>query len=172
MKRTDNSQKTPAAAVAIIEVSSKKQILILRRAMRPDDHWSGHYSFPGGRREQEDSSLMATAIRETEEETGIRLKEHNLLQALEPSPAGRSKPQPLWVQPFHFRLESTPALNLADREVQSAHWLDLSAFRKPEGHTMREMLPPVSQENSILPGRSEITIYGASPMNCSNKYML
>src|SRR5262249_57490429 len=49
------------------------QALIIKRAERPGDHWSGHLALPGGRAQIEDADLIATAARETYEEVGIDL---------------------------------------------------------------------------------------------------
>ena len=61
------------AAVAMIlrDEGGEAQILMIKRAARDGDPWSGHMAFPGGRMEKEDQSLRETAIRETFEEVGL-----------------------------------------------------------------------------------------------------
>lgn len=49
------------------------ELLLIRRAELERDPWSGHVACPGGRMEPGDPDLMATAVRETREETGIDL---------------------------------------------------------------------------------------------------
>jgi 8-oxo-dGTP pyrophosphatase MutT (NUDIX family) len=67
--------RVPQAAVSLIlrEAQGSTQALIIKRAERPDDHWSGHLALPGGRAQIEDADLIATAARETYEEVGINL---------------------------------------------------------------------------------------------------
>lgn len=47
------------------------QLALIRRAEYPGVH-SGQISFPGGGWEQQDEDIIATALREAEEETGVR----------------------------------------------------------------------------------------------------
>ena len=61
------------AAVALICAPDPDAILIIKRAERLGDPWSGQMGLPGGRASVTDSDLMATAIRETQEEVGIEL---------------------------------------------------------------------------------------------------
>ncbi len=130
------------AAVAIIQCFvPKRHVLVLRRASHPEDPWSGHYSFPGGRIEQCDNSLLATCIRETVEETGIILEPDQLDDTLNLEPAGRSFNSPLWVQPFLFTLPEQPKLLLDPTEIQSGHWLPTDQFQNSEYHKEVEMIP-------------------------------
>jgi ADP-ribose pyrophosphatase YjhB (NUDIX family) len=43
--------RVPQAAVSLIlrEAQGSAQALIIKRAERPGDHWSGHLALPGGR---------------------------------------------------------------------------------------------------------------------------
>ncbi|MBV9571328.1 MAG: CoA pyrophosphatase [Alphaproteobacteria bacterium] len=63
-------QLAPAAVVIPIVSRSEPTILFTRRTRHLSRH-AGQVSFPGGRLHADDSSLIATALRETEEETGI-----------------------------------------------------------------------------------------------------
>ena len=62
-----------AAVAAIVVGAQEPEILVLKRRPHPQDPWSGHYAFPGGRRDPEDEDLLATCLRETREECGISL---------------------------------------------------------------------------------------------------
>lgn len=134
--------QTATAAVAIIKCTSPaEKFLILRRAAHPDDPWSGHFSFPGGRKEEGDKDLLATCLRETAEETGIRLNSDVLQQRLNLEPAGRLLSQPIWVQPFLFVVPEPPALSLDPAEIQGATWLDALQFQTEELHRTVELMP-------------------------------
>ena len=58
-----------AVLIVIHPVAGTDHTLLMRRTIYPGVH-SGQISFPGGKREAEDPSLIATAIREFQEETG------------------------------------------------------------------------------------------------------
>ena len=65
--------KPAAVALVLLEGPEGLEILLIRRAERVDDPWSGQIAFPGGRYDVGDRDLETTAIRETREETGVDL---------------------------------------------------------------------------------------------------
>jgi 8-oxo-dGTP pyrophosphatase MutT (NUDIX family) len=131
-----------SAAVAIIRsLAPLESILILRRNHHPGDPWSGHYSFPGGRKDLKDPDLLATCIRETREETGLLLDADNLQQRLPHEPAGRIFHSRLWVAPFLFTISNPPSLILCQKEIQGAYWLNVKQFKNIELHKNVELLP-------------------------------
>jgi 8-oxo-dGTP pyrophosphatase MutT (NUDIX family) len=64
------AQLTPAAVLLPIVMRSEPTVLFTERSARLAQH-AGQVSFPGGRAEPTDDSLIRTALRETQEETGI-----------------------------------------------------------------------------------------------------
>lgn len=65
---------TRRAAVAIVlHGEPSPRVLLMKRAERAGDPWSGHISLPGGGYQASDGDLRVTAIRETREELGIDL---------------------------------------------------------------------------------------------------
>lgn len=64
------------AAVAMVlreGVQGAPEVLLIERARRQGDPWSGHMAFPGGRVSPHDTSPQAAAERETLEEVGLTL---------------------------------------------------------------------------------------------------
>ncbi|HYF40692.1 MAG TPA: CoA pyrophosphatase [Gemmatimonadales bacterium] len=121
------------AAVAVILVPDPDALLLIRRAERSGDPWSGHMALPGGRRESQDPDLLTTSIRETAEEVGIELSPSELVGTLEDVIPRIPVLPPVAVRPFVFLRESRPALTL-NPEVTSATWVPLSHLLRPDTH--------------------------------------
>jgi len=125
----------PRAAVALIRTrGAYPEYLFLRRAVNPDDPWSGHFALPGGRYEDGDKSLLETCIRETREECGIVLSPAQLIQELPWATAGKPTGNPMQVAPFLFEVPQRPELSLAVLEIAGFHWLSLSYLRNPANY--------------------------------------
>ncbi len=122
------------AAVAIIIRTNEnhhKELLMIKRAERIGDPWSGDMAFPGGKTSQEDPNAYQTALRELEEEIG--LPADNL------EDAGRLSDQltkthsglrPLVVSSFVFKLSKETQFTL-NHEVAETVWLPISHFKTP-----------------------------------------
>ncbi|HWX23738.1 MAG TPA: CoA pyrophosphatase, partial [Vicinamibacteria bacterium] len=122
------------AAVALVLRGGTEgvEVLFIRRAEHPKDPWSGQIAFPGGRSEPGDPDLLATAIRETREETGLDLDAAELLGELDEIRAiGRLRPVDMSIRPFVFHLEGRTETHPSG-EVRSVHWLGLDALLRPE----------------------------------------
>jgi 8-oxo-dGTP pyrophosphatase MutT (NUDIX family) len=142
----------PDAAVAIVHARGvSDSVLLIRRAEREADAWSGHWSFPGGRRDPEDRDLLHTAVRELEEECGIRLASERLEAALPTAVARRRVGRFLLVAPFLFRVDDEQPAALDPREAAEAVWAPLDLLRDPARHALRPVpgLPPEVRFPSI-----------------------
>lgn len=62
-----------AAVAVVLRAAPLLDVLLMTRAERPEDRWSGQVSLPGGHAELHDADLRATAVRETREELGLDL---------------------------------------------------------------------------------------------------
>jgi 8-oxo-dGTP diphosphatase len=127
----------PDAAVAIVHARGlADSVLLIRRAEREADAWSGHWSFPGGRRESGDRDPLQTALRELEEECDIRLARERLEAALPPAVARRKVGRYLLVAPFVFSVDEEQPLSLDLREAVDAVWVPLRTLRDPARHAL------------------------------------
>lgn len=105
------------------------QLLLTRRA-RHLRHHAGQVSFPGGRRDPEDESLIATALRETEEELGIAPSRLTVLGHLPPLPTVSR----FWVQPVVALLNADYVATPNPHEVERAFEVPLSFLLTPSHH--------------------------------------
>lgn len=131
-------EATHAAVAAILREppgGGAAELFFIERALHPKDPWSGHIAFPGGRRDPDDASLLATAIRETREEVGLDLGRAELVARLPDVPAFmRSRRGGLVVTPYVFALRGGDAeLSPNADEVASTLWVPLSSLAEGEG---------------------------------------
>jgi 8-oxo-dGTP pyrophosphatase MutT (NUDIX family) len=87
-----------AAVAVVLHDQPSPRVLLMKRAERPGDPWSGHISLPGGRYQASDGDLRVTAIRESHEELGIDLTGAQLLgnlAALHPRSSGPDGIEPV-----------------------------------------------------------------------------
>jgi 8-oxo-dGTP pyrophosphatase MutT (NUDIX family) len=90
-------------------------------------HHAGQIAFPGGALEPGESPLDA-ALRETEEEIGVRLPESSILGALSEISA---LPSGYHVHPFVAYAEETPVYRLQREEVDELFEIPLAALTNP-----------------------------------------
>jgi 8-oxo-dGTP pyrophosphatase MutT (NUDIX family) len=119
------------AAVAVVIAPDPDAILLIRRADRVGDPWSGHMALPGGRRESGDLDLLATASRETSEEVGFALLPEDLAGTLDDVVPRIPLLPPIAVRPFGFTLATRPQF-LLNPEVAEARWVQLDRLLLPE----------------------------------------
>ncbi len=115
-----------AVAIMVREGQEATELLMIRRATREGDPWSGHMGFPGGRRDPGDHSNFFCALRETEEELGVDLSRWGApLGELSDVNTGWRKDRPeMLVTPFIFSVSELPELTPND-EVDDVVWVPL-----------------------------------------------
>ena len=127
--------QAPSAAVALLvrPVEEDLELLLIRRAEREGDPWSGHMALPGGRAAPGDADDAATAARETLEEVGIDVRGcGRLLGPLDVLTPMSDRAPRITVAPFVF---AVPAGTEAEpnEEVALAIWVALAELSEPGG---------------------------------------
>lgn len=121
-----DGRRRAAVAVLIYDGTPDPHVLLMQRALRASDPWSGHISLPGGGYDLCDGTLLATAIRETREELGIDLtiaRFVGVLPVLAPLVSG---PSGIEVTPFVFATEARVE-TVCGPEAVAAFWLPIEA---------------------------------------------
>ena len=117
----ESAERRAAVALLLRERGEALEILVIKRAEKADDPWSGHMALPGGGWEPGDKDVYDTARRETLEEIGVDLVEGRLLGRLDdmgPRSAGRE----LVVSTVVVALDAEPRW-LQKQEVAEAFWV-------------------------------------------------
>ncbi|PYO32602.1 MAG: CoA pyrophosphatase [Gemmatimonadetes bacterium] len=149
------------AAVALILLEGPRglETLLIRRAERADDPWSGQVALPGGRYDPADADLLVTAIRETREETGVDLSAAERLGVLDDLYPRTPTLPAVVVRPFVFALASRPTL-VPGVEAARVFWLPLD--RLSQRGVRRDFTLPVRGVERTFPAYvvDEIVIWG------------
>ena len=138
------------AAVAILlrEHAGAIDLLLIKRAERDGDPWSGHVALPGGRRDPADGSLEDTAVREVWEEVGVDVRrDGRVLGTLDDLAPRTPVLPPIAVRPFVAAVADVPLA--PNPEVAAAAWVPLDALRAPEA--TRESTVLVRGERRTVP---------------------
>ncbi len=72
VERIDGAELTPAAVMVLLYPKDGEYCILLNKRSEQVEHHKGEISFPGGARDPEDRDSLETALRETEEEMGIK----------------------------------------------------------------------------------------------------
>ena len=149
------------AAVALILLEGPRglETLLIRRAERADDPWSGQVALPGGRYDPADADLLVTAMRETREETGVDLSAAERLGVLDDLYPRTPTLPAVVVRPFVFALASRPTL-VPGVEAARVFWLPLD--RLSQRGVRRDFTLPVRGVERTFPAYvvDEIVIWG------------
>ena len=117
-------------------------LLFIRRTEDGSAH-GGQISFPGGRQEDWDANLAATALREAQEEAGIMSGDVDMLGALTPLYIPVSN---FIVYPFVGYSEMPPEYNLSEHEVAEVLEIAVNDLFDPQSKTKTTVRP------SAVPG--------------------
>lgn len=134
-----NGEPRPAAVlIPMVKEHDGWHILFIRRTSVAGDIHSGQVAFPGGGLDQSDPSLTATALRETEEELGIRPQDVQILGRLNEFIAISN----YRVTPFVGTLPWPYPIIQAEKEVARWFTIPLGWLADPRNRTIeRRKLP-------------------------------
>ena len=168
LKDIDISTKNPnqAGVMAVFypdEENETRLVLILRKTYKGVH--SNQVGFPGGRVEEQDKDLEATALRETEEEVGIPRDEIEVVKKLTRL---YIPPSNFWVQPYIGLLSKRPKMIAQETEVEAILEVKLSEFLDDD-HVITENLSTSYATNIDVPAYmlNGHVVWGATAMMLS-----
>jgi len=146
-----------AVLIGLVERPGGPQVLLTERATHLRDH-AGQISFPGGRVEPDDPSVLATALREAQEEIGLDPFQVEILGELaryDTATGFRIHPVVGWLRP-PFELRPDP------HEVEDALELPLAFVLDPANHRRQSFRRgPLTRTYYVLPWQNRF-IWGAT----------
>lgn len=117
-----------AVAMVLRQTDPHVELLLIERARRNGDPWSGQMAFPGGMVVPSDYNARAAAERETCEEIGLTLAAHDYLGRIDDMQGRhRGYPTGIIVSAYVYMATGgfTPQLN---HEVRDVLWVPLTVF--------------------------------------------
>jgi 8-oxo-dGTP pyrophosphatase MutT (NUDIX family) len=127
--------RTDAAVLVALYVDGDRMHAVFTKRREDMRRHPGEISFPGGRHDAADPDLLATALREAEEEIGLPPAAVRVLGALQPTPTIATG---YAIYPFVGLIEPGLAWTLSAREV--AQVLELALDDLAAGYARRRLL--------------------------------
>ncbi len=119
-----------AAVSIILRNRESPSVLLIKRAERAGDPWSGQIAFPGGKMQPGDKTAKDTAVRETMEEVGLDLEKAGEFLGYADTTATHTGT--IDVVPTVFVLKKGVEVR-PNEEVASYRWVNLKDFLGPDG---------------------------------------
>ena len=160
MAHINGKQQISAVLILLFPEHEIPTICFIRRQDYPGAH-SGQISFPGGKNEEKDPDLWNTAIRETNEETGIKADQIQHIGKLTPLYIPVSN---FWVHPFVGYLLHYPKFKMDKSEVK--YILKAPLFEIMKQEIIEKSRQNIESEKKEVPcyNYNGETIWGATAM--------
>jgi 8-oxo-dGTP pyrophosphatase MutT (NUDIX family) len=146
-----------AVLVALVARGQAGPDVVLTRRRSDLRRHAGEIAFPGGRSDPEDADLLATALREAEEEVGLARAQVSVLGTL---PATSTFATNYLIHPFVGTIPQGVAWRLSPREVDAVLELPVEALRAGRTRTRLERRGISFETDAYVVG--EHLIWGAT----------
>lgn len=147
--RTDNipteSEFSIAAVLIPLAIQNGELVVLFTKRSANLKHHQGQISFPGGRMELCDRSLVDTALRETNEEIGIRPELVEILGSLAPT----ITPSGYYIYPYVGYLKDLEGLKKNLDEVEKIFCIPLGWLLEPENLYQEDYQPSQGEIHKV-----------------------
>jgi len=131
-KKQEDSDLVRAAVLIPITVWENKIVILFTKRTNSVNNHQNQISFPGGRIEKKDADPLDAALRETEEEIGIKKKDIEILGVLK---TGKTTTG-FYIYPFVGFIHNLQEIQINKSEVERIIYIPLNWLREPENsHT-------------------------------------
>ena len=126
--------KQAAVLVPFVRVDQSWHLLFIQRAVHEKDRHSGQVAFAGGKREESDLDLQATALREAHEEVGIHPSDVTIIGEL----SHHYSISDFQITPVVATVDWPYELTLQTSEVAAAFTMPLQWLANPENYEIKQ----------------------------------
>ena len=141
----ENSKQPAAVLIPLFLDQGAWKMLFIKRTQIEKDRHSGQIAFPGGRADQHDSSLLETALRETEEEVGIKPGDIDILgQACSITTVTDYE-----ITPYVGILPWPYTLKLSRKEVEKILLIPVSWLANKKNYQVKKWKSPLNPNKGI-----------------------
>ncbi len=135
-KSPEDARKAGVMLLLFPENEQWNVVFIQRPTKNPNDRHAGQLSFPGGKYEEVDMDMSATALRETQEEVGVRMNQVQLIGPLTDLYIPVSN---FLVSPFVGYVDKKPEWIPQKEEVASIVEFPINAFRNTDARGLTDI---------------------------------
>ena len=133
-KKNGAKLKQAAVLVPFVRVEQSWHLLFIQRAVHERDRHSGQVAFAGGKREEDDIDLQATALREAYEEVGIDPNDVTVIGEL----GHHYSISDFQITPVVATVDWPYQLTLQSSEVAATFTIPLQWLANPENYEIKQ----------------------------------
>lgn len=146
-----------AVLVPLFEADGEAHLVFTKRSDTVDHH-KGQVSFPGGGRDTTDASLLGTALRETEEEVGLKASDVKVLGALDDTVTMSN----YVVSPFVGLIPHPYDFTISDFEIHELFTVSVSSLLAKENFHVVTAIRPGKPQPQYLFKATRHVIWGTT----------
>ncbi|MHA8066248.1 NUDIX hydrolase [Aquirufa sp. ROCK2-A2] len=158
-----NNAKEAAVLIILKSILDEEDKVIVIKRNEYDGAHSGQMAFPGGKKDEIDQNLEETALREVEEEIGIKLINPELI----PIQPLWVKVSNFWVQAYFTKVNKNLNFHINKREINRIFEIPVSFFSDEENIQAHQLeinnksywAPVFKYENEIIWGATAMFLY-------------